>query len=162
MSILLNSAGPFLLLGIGETALAGGWKRSPMLLPHTAPDETGSKSSRELQKSAKEEEAELGQDVEQSSLLTILLIQLYFLVLLFGASMSAAMLRRHLMVWKVFAPRFMAAVVEILVVDLSVCLSMWFVVGRVVDKVGWVLGRVGIGRTLNQVGGGGGGGKEKE
>jgi len=25
-----------------------------------------------------------------------------------------------------------------------------------------VLGRVGIGRTLNQVGGGGGGGKEKE
>lgn len=162
LSVLLNSAGPFLLLGIGETALAGGWKRSPMLLPHTAPDETGSKSSRELQKSAKEEEAELGQDVEQSSLLTILLIQLYFLVLLFGASMSAAMLRRHLMVWKVFAPRFMAAVVEILVVDLSVCLSMWFVVGRVVDKVGWVLGRVGIGRTLNQVGGGGGGGKEKE
>jgi len=147
LSVLLNSAGPFLLLGIGEAALGGGWKRSPMLLPHTAPDETGNKASRELQKPAKGEEAVLSQDVEHSSLLTILLVQLYFLVLLFGASMSAAMLRRHLMVWKVFAPRFMAAVVEMLVVDLGVCLSMWFVVGRVVDKVGWVLGRVGIGRT---------------
>jgi len=159
LSVLLNSAGPFLLLGIGEAALAGGWKLSPMLLPHTAPNKTDNKSSRELQKLTKEEEAALGQDVEHSSLLTTLLIQLYFLVLLFGASMSAAMLRRHLMVWKVFAPRFMAAVVEMLIVDLGVCLSMWFVVGR----VGWMLGRVGIGRTLNQVGGDGGGGeKEKE
>ena len=59
------------------------------------------------------------------------------------------------MVWKVFAPRFMAAVVEMLVVDLGVCLSMGFVVGRVVDKVGWVLGRVSIRRTSR-------GGEEKE
>lgn len=161
LSVLLNSAGPFLLLGIGGIALSGGWKRSPMLSSHTASDETGNKDSRELQKLAKEE-AVLGQDVEHSSLLTILLVQLYFFVLLFGASMSAAMLRRHLMVWKVFAPRFMAAVVEMLVVDLGVCLSMWFVVGRVVDKVGWVLGRIGIGKTLNQVRGRGGGGGEKE
>jgi len=162
LSVLLNSAGPFLLLGIGEAALAGGWKLSPMLLPRTASDKTDNKSSRELQKLTKEEEAALGQDVEHSSLLTTLLIQLYFLILLFGASMGAAILRRHLMVWNIFAPRFMAAVVEMLIVDLGVCLSMWFVVGRVVAQVGWMLGRVGIGRTLKQVRGDGGGEKEKE
>lgn len=154
LSVLLNSAGPFLLLGVGGAALIGGWKRSPMVSSHTARDKTGVQASIQLQKLAKEE-ATLGRDVEHSSLLTILLVQLYFFVLLFGASMSAAMLRRHLMVWKVFAPRFMAAVVEMLVVDLGVCLSMGFVVGRVVDKVGWVLGRVSIRRTSR-------GGEEKE
>jgi len=56
------------------------------------------------------------------------------------------------MVWKVFAPRFMAAVVELGVVDLGMLIAWgvsgageYSVVERVVERVGWVLGRVGIG-----------------
>ncbi len=56
------------------------------------------------------------------------------------------------MVWKVFAPRFMAAVVQLGVVDVGTLVA-WGVSGageysmveRVVERVGWVLGRVGIG-----------------
>jgi len=100
----------------------------------------------------KDGNGKLGQDVEYSALLTALLIQLYFLMLLLGTSLSAAILRRHLMVWKVFAPRFMAAVIQLGVVDLGMLVA-WGVSGagefsmveRVVERVGWVLGRVGIG-----------------
>ena len=52
--------------------------------------------------------------------LSLLSLSMHFLVLLLGSSIGAAILRRHLMVWKVFAPRFMAAVVETLVVDLGI------------------------------------------
>ncbi|KAJ3566610.1 hypothetical protein NP233_g6889 [Leucocoprinus birnbaumii] len=141
MSVVLNTAGPFLLLGIAGTTLSAGWKRSPTPSSPLSSDK-GLQKSKEAQ-----DTVPLGQHVEHSSLLTILLVQLYFLVLLFGASMSAAVLRRHLMVWKVFAPRFMAAVVEMGVVDLGVLVSACLVMGRVVDKVGWVLGRVGVGRV---------------
>jgi len=43
----------------------------------------------------------------------------YFLLLLLGSSIGAAILRRHLMVWKVFAPRFMLGVLQLLVVDVT-------------------------------------------
>ncbi|KAF5350005.1 hypothetical protein D9756_009050 [Leucocoprinus leucothites] len=154
LSVVLNTAGPFLLLGIAGAALNSGWKRSPMPSPplpsNASRVKDGDESSAEPGSKPEEQEVAFGQDVEHSSLLTILLIQLYFLMLLFGTSMSAAVLRRHLMVWKVFAPRYMAAVVEMGVVDLGVLLSVCFVVGRVVDKVGWVLGRVGIRRSLSE------------
>ena len=44
---------------------------------------------------------------------------MYFGTLLLEIALSVAMLRRHLMVWKVFALRLMAAVVHLLAVDLA-------------------------------------------
>jgi phosphatidylinositol glycan class O len=174
ISVVLNTVGPFLLLGVAGAALVGGWKRSPTassrlpsspispanitnkVKPSSGTTEAGAKDTEEEQ-----EDIQLGQAIEHSSFLTILLIQLYFLILLFGASTSAAVLRRHLMVWKVFAPRFMAAVVEMGIVDLGVCLSVALFGGRVVEKVGRVLGRVGVGRVV-KVGDAGGSSSVKE
>ena len=60
---------------------------------------------------------------------------LYYACLLLGSATSAAVLRRHLMVWKVFAPRFMAAVAELLAVDMAVVLGLGIGVERIVGKV---------------------------
>jgi phosphatidylinositol glycan class O len=133
ITVVLNSAGAFWVLGIVGGPFIGGWKRSPTLPPSEGSEEEG-------------ETPKLGLDITHSSILATLLIQIYFLVLLFGASMSAAVLRRHLMVWKVFAPRFIAAVLELGVVDLGVLVGVWGVGDRVVERVRWILGRVGIGR----------------
>ncbi|EKM76323.1 hypothetical protein AGABI1DRAFT_131414 [Agaricus bisporus var. burnettii JB137-S8] len=135
ITVVLNSAGPFWLLGIVGGALIGGWKRSPSVSSPNSSDES------------EENVPKLGLDITHSSILSTLLIQIYFLTLLFGASTSAAVLRRHLMVWKVFAPRFMAAVVELAVLDLGVLIGIRGVGERVVERVRWILGRVGIGRT---------------
>jgi phosphatidylinositol glycan class O len=55
----------------------------------------------------------------------------YFLLLLLGSSIGLAILRRHLMVWKVFAPRFMLGVLELLVVDVAGWVGCWVGDGRV-------------------------------
>ncbi|KAF5347731.1 hypothetical protein D9756_009051 [Leucocoprinus leucothites] len=140
LSVVLSAAGPFLLLDIAAAALNSGWRRLPMPRPalpsNTFRAKNGTEPSAEPGSKPEDQGVSPGQDVEHSSLLTILLIQSYFLVLLFGTPMSAVVLRRHLMVWKVFTPLFMAAAVEIGVVDLGVLLSVCFIAGRVVDKVG--------------------------
>jgi hypothetical protein len=69
------------------------------------------------------------------SMLAGLAIMTYYAALLLGTSVSAAILRRHLMVWKVFAPRFMAAVLGVLAVDLGVLLGVGLGVGRVTQQV---------------------------
>jgi len=60
---------------------------------------------------------------------------LYFGTLLLGSALSAAWLRRHLMVWKVFAPRYMLAAVLLLLVDAAVLCGLWVGVTRVVGRV---------------------------
>jgi len=76
--------------------------------------------------------------VKAESTLAGLGVMIYFGMLLLGAAMSAAILRRHLMVWKVFAPRFMAAVVHLLVVDVGVLVGVGVGVARIAKKVGEV------------------------
>lgn len=61
-----------------------------------------------------------------------------FAVLLLSSAASAAWLRRHLMVWKVFAPRFMAAAVGLVFVDLA----MVMVVGLGVHRASWRLAQL--------------------
>ncbi|KAF8324164.1 uncharacterized protein EI90DRAFT_3000848 [Cantharellus anzutake] len=60
---------------------------------------------------------------------------IYFTSVLIGTATSAAILRRHLMVWKVFAPRFMLAGVVTVVVDIGVALALLVGGKRGVDKV---------------------------
>ncbi|KAG8902560.1 mannose-ethanolamine phosphotransferase gpi13 [Tulasnella sp. 403] len=51
-------------------------------------------------------------------------VSLYHSALTLGTAISAAILRRHLMVWKVFAPRFMLGGVALLVVDVTLVFGM--------------------------------------
>jgi len=68
-------------------------------------------------------------------------MQLYFTALLLGTATSAAILRRHLMVWKVFAPRFMLAGVTLLVVDAALAVGLFVGLVRVNKKVATVFGK---------------------
>ena len=68
-------------------------------------------------------------------------MQLYYTALLLGTATSAAILRRHLMVWKVFAPRFMLAGVTVLAVDAALALGLFVGLARVNKKVVGVFGR---------------------
>ncbi|CAK5277559.1 unnamed protein product [Mycena citricolor] len=111
-TVALNSFGPFLLVGLAVPLLAL-WNRSP--LP-----------------------AALGRadrQVQGESIVAGLGVMLYYALLMLGAAASAAILRRHLMVWKVFAPRFMAAVVELGAVDMGVLLGFGIGVQRIGAKV---------------------------
>lgn len=56
---------------------------------------------------------------------------LYAGTLLVGSAGAAAVLRRHLMVWKIFAPRFMTAAVGLIAVDVGVLLGVCVGVHRV-------------------------------
>lgn len=60
---------------------------------------------------------------------------LYRSVELVGSAVTAAWLRRHLMVWKVFAPRFMLSGVVVLLVDVTVILGVWLGAGQAFQKV---------------------------
>jgi phosphatidylinositol glycan class O len=68
-------------------------------------------------------------------------MQLYYTALLFGTASSTAILRRHLMVWKVFAPRFMLAGVTVLAVDAALALGLFVGLARVNKKVAAAFGK---------------------
>lgn len=79
-----------------------------------------------------ERQAEL---VERNALLSFLALSAYYATLLLGSAGAAALLRRHLMVWKVFAPRFMAAAATMVAVDLGGAAGVIFALTSVLDKV---------------------------
>ncbi|KZT30218.1 hypothetical protein NEOLEDRAFT_318498 [Neolentinus lepideus HHB14362 ss-1] len=58
-----------------------------------------------------------------------------FGTLLLGSAVSAAWLRRHLMVWKIFAPRFMSAAAQLVAVDLALLVGYGIGVVRIVRRV---------------------------
>ena len=61
--------------------------------------------------------------VIRKTLKTALGFSIYFSALLLSNAASAAWFRRHLMVWKVFAPRFMMAGLSLLAVDVGLLLA---------------------------------------
>ena len=62
-------------------------------------------------------------------------VMLYYACLLLTSAASAALQRRHLMAWKVFAPRFMAAAADLAVVDLGVLVGAGIGAERVLHKI---------------------------
>ncbi|KAM9911120.1 hypothetical protein OXX59_003329 [Metschnikowia pulcherrima] len=64
---------------------------------------------------------------------------------IFTSSMSfifAANFRRHLMVWKIFAPRFMLSALLLIVLNLTLILvTTWFATGRVLTQVNRIFGK---------------------
>jgi phosphatidylinositol glycan class O len=109
--VVLNTFGPQFLLALASPLLAT-WKFSP----------TTSKSGAAPESSIV---------VKRNALKAGLGMMMYFEVLLLGSATSAAWLRRHLMVWKVFAPRFMAAAIASLVVDIAVIFGVGVGIGRI-------------------------------
>ena len=68
-------------------------------------------------------------------------VMLYYAALLLGSAGSSAWLRRHLMVWKVFAPRFMSAAASLIAVDLAVLLGVGVGVARITSQVDRLFGK---------------------
>lgn len=123
VTVVLNSFGPLFLAGLAAPLLAL-WNRSP----HPAPSVSATENTA----------PQLDVKIKGEATLSALGMMMYFATLLFGTAVSAAVLRRHLMVWKVFAPRFMAGVVGVLVVDVAVLVGVGIGVARVGDKVNFM------------------------
>ncbi|KAI0755597.1 hypothetical protein C8Q74DRAFT_1373381 [Fomes fomentarius] len=107
--VVLNTFGPYFLVALAAPLL-GLWNAAPL------PVEGARRVRGEVVR------AGLG-------------MMLYHGVLLVSSAACAAWLRRHLMVWKIFAPRFMLAAVTVVVVDLAVLFGVGVGVGRVVGRV---------------------------
>ncbi|GAA5908237.1 mannose-ethanolamine phosphotransferase GPI13 [Sporobolomyces salmoneus] len=69
-----------------------------------------------------------------------LLYSTYLAVVGLASAVCSAWLRRHLMVWKIFAPRFMLAGVSIVVVDIVIVFSMSWAAKGTLGKVKKSLG----------------------
>ena len=110
ITVVLNSVGPIFLMALGTPLLAL-WNRAPSRTHDSAAQ------------------------IKRESVLATLSMMIYYTALLLGTSVSAAILRRHLMVWKVFAPRFIAAVLELLAVDVAVILGVGVGVQRVAGRI---------------------------
>ena len=127
LTVLINSFGSLVLAALAVPLLAL-WNRAPRLIADgrsTKPQSSdGPHSGR----------------VDAAPVLAALGMMAYFTSLLFGSAVSAAILRRHLMVWKVFAPRFIYSVVALLVVDVSVLFGVGVGVARVQRKVSRIFG----------------------
>ncbi|KAI0029077.1 hypothetical protein K488DRAFT_57196 [Vararia minispora EC-137] len=116
--VAINSFGPLFLFSLAAPLLAL-WNVAPLDI-------------------AKDPPASTIPAAHQNALRATLGMSSYFAVLLAGSAVGAAALRRHLMVWKVFAPRYMTGAAQMLVVDVAVVVSMWVGVRRVMEKAGTV------------------------
>jgi phosphatidylinositol glycan class O len=108
-SVIINVFGPFFLLGLAAPLL-GMWNVSPMKIPNPnaipPPDSQFKEvASTDKTKKARAFDTSASQRVKRESLRSVLGIILYHSLILIGLLASAGYLRRHLMVWKVWAPR---------------------------------------------------------
>ncbi|KAI0643370.1 hypothetical protein C8Q79DRAFT_978544 [Trametes meyenii] len=108
--VTLNTLGPHFLVALATPLLAL-WNVAP--LPQPASD------------------ARARGDAVRASLG----MMLYHAVLLVSSAVCSAWLRRHLMVWKIFAPRFMLSALSVVAVDLAVLFGVGVGVGRVSERV---------------------------
>ncbi|THH32750.1 hypothetical protein EUX98_g1451 [Antrodiella citrinella] len=104
--VALNSFGPTFLFALAVPLLAL-WNTAP--LPHPAATSTARRLG---------VKAAVG-------------MMMYYGTMLISSAVTSAWLRRHLMVWKVFAPRFMVAAISLLVVDVAVLFAVGVGMARV-------------------------------
>ncbi|KAI0773128.1 hypothetical protein BD413DRAFT_539380 [Trametes elegans] len=108
--VVLNTLGPHFLIALATPLLAL-WNVAP--LPQPAADVS----------------------VRANAVRASLGVMLYHATLLLSSAVCAAWLRRHLMVWKIFAPRFMLSALTVVAVDLAVLFGVGVGVGRVSERV---------------------------
>lgn len=111
-ALILNMWGPIFLMGLAVPLLVL-WSRTPL-------STTESFSYASAQRNG-------------DSILASLGMMIYYAALLLGTAVSATILRRHVMVWTVFAPRFMTAAVDLVVVDLALAIG----VGLGMERIGY-------------------------
>ncbi|CAL1702838.1 unnamed protein product [Somion occarium] len=111
--VILNSLGPVFVFALAVPLIAT-WNTPPLPYPPST--------------------------AQNATLRACLGISLYFTSLLLGSAISSAWLRRHLMVWKVFAPRFMLAALCLVAVDVAVIVGYVIGFGRISVAVGRVFG----------------------
>ena len=141
VTVILNSVGPVLVVSGLGAVLVGVWRKgvTPRVMSKTSV--VGERREETEQEGVVMQEGfhEIDEDpsilAKSEGTLAGFAMMTYYLMLLLGASTGAAILRRHLMVWKVFAPRFMTAVLELVAVDVGVLLGAALGVERVVNKV---------------------------
>jgi len=132
ITVVLNSVGPVLLAGL-VVPLVALWNRSP--LPVSVGPPTSKKNEKEKPAQNQQVQVRADTQIQGESIIAGLGVMIYYAGLLLGTAVSAAILRRHLMVWKVFAPRFILAVIELVVVDVGVLIGFGAGVQRVGGKV---------------------------
>jgi phosphatidylinositol glycan class O len=126
--VILNTFGPTTLIALA-TSLLGIWNVAPLdaTYPHRATQSDASYAPQQPKSQA--------HVATLSAVRAALGISQYFAAWLLGSALSAAVLRRHLMVWKVFAPSFMLGAVELICVDAAVLVGLWLGVGRIVSRI---------------------------
>ncbi|KAK1233253.1 mannose-ethanolamine phosphotransferase gpi13 [Marasmius sp. AFHP31] len=134
LTVLFNSFGGLILVGVAAPLLAV-WNREPRAVPVGNPRERSDAGVQTSPDTPANSTTSLSSPVNHEATLAALGVMIYFSVLLLGTAVSAAILRRHLMVWKVFAPRFMAAALGTLVVDFSAIIGVGVGLNRVAARV---------------------------
>ena len=114
LTVITNTLGPHFLMGLASPLLAL-WNLPPLPPPR---------------------------GLTASSLRAGLAIMIYFTILLLGSATSAAVLRRHLMVWKIFAPRYMFAALSLIAIDVGVVVGVGIGVGRVREQIEKIFKRI--------------------
>ncbi|KAF7374645.1 GPI ethanolamine phosphate transferase 3 [Mycena sanguinolenta] len=132
ITVVLNSVGPVLLTALAAPLLAL-WNRAPLSVGPPSAEKKTKTPVKQVRPDAQ---------IQGESIVAGLGVMIYYGVLLLGTAVSAAILRRHLMVWKVFAPRFMLAVVEMIVVDVGVLIGFGVGVQRVGGSVTQIFRRM--------------------
>jgi phosphatidylinositol glycan class O len=74
------------------------------------------------------------QDLVTRAAKSSLVYAIYMSVVSLASAVMAYVLRRHLMVWKIFAPRYMLGGLSILVVDFMMVVAVW-ASGHTVSRV---------------------------
>ncbi|ESK88280.1 phosphoethanolamine n-methyltransferase [Moniliophthora roreri MCA 2997] len=128
VTVSLNSLGALLLVGVGASLL-GLWNREPKAVPLVNPRARGGVVL------AEGRDYSLDIPIRHEGTVSALGVMIYYSALLLGTATSAAILRRHLMVWKVFAPRFMTAALSLIVVDVGAIVGVLLGVERVARRV---------------------------
>jgi phosphatidylinositol glycan class O len=132
--MILNTFGPTALIALA-VPLLGIWNIAPLAV---MPDASPSSGPGRRPASAQEPRPPATSQARVAVLAAVraaLGMSLYFGTLLLGSALSGAWLRRHLMVWKVFAPRYMFGAVQLLCVDIAVLGGLWLGVGRIVARI---------------------------
>ena len=132
--VILNTFGPTALIALA-VLLLGTWNVAPLAV---VPDSSSSPGPGRRSAPSQETQQQSTSQARVAVLAAVraaLGLSQYFGALLLGSALSAAWLRRHLMVWKVFAPRYMLGAVELLCVDIAVLTGLWLGVGRVVTRI---------------------------
>ncbi|KAG6820864.1 hypothetical protein H0H93_010691 [Arthromyces matolae] len=134
VTVALNSIGPLLIMALAAPLLAL-WNRAPVSNILKPSQKKPSEDKKEQEMIAPDSQ------VKGESTLAAVGYMAYYATLLLGAAISAAILRRHLMVWKVFAPRFMVGVLGVVVADIGVVLGVGVGVERITYRIGRMFGK---------------------